>query len=474
MQDVRSAFFTAHYSEDKGIQGFYDILEDHAQNMAVYPDAYQIIETFLKGIPSYIHERMIKDGLSPEINTINDFVAEAKKHEAAKKTLDYYNKVAVTRPDLAPKSSHSYNDNNRLTCPQSGSALVHKKMNQTRPMGDDRSKVLKPKGGGQKVVNTTCSQQRPAPPLREKPNLGQAVGDSRNHHHEHAPGEPTCYNCGCRGHISRDCKAPCKHRVHIRAVHTEAQHDPHDVDDELPDEEQGPSPQDYEEDHPSLNENEEYVEVEVNSYVQGNSHYERESDTEFLASMYDRAAEPGDIIAMVEANRPENGQVKMCKAVMQASKTARARPMVKKEDKECLTAFVNVGGFKAWTLWDSGSATTGITPTFAQVADIPVFPLLDPHILQLGMIGSHSVVNYGTEVEVTAPGARGQIYMDIANFNRYDMTIGTPYMRHNKVQLDFENDQVIVNGVATPAMKVTLADTDGRLHQYRAMDKHKE
>jgi hypothetical protein len=57
------------------------------------------------------------------------------------------------------------------------------------------------------------------------------------------------------------------------------------VDDELPDEEQGSSPQDYEEDHPSLNKNEEYVEVEVHSYAQGNSHYERESDTEFLASM---------------------------------------------------------------------------------------------------------------------------------------------------------------------------------------------
>jgi hypothetical protein len=54
MQDACSTFFTAHYSEDKGIQGFYDILEDHAQNMAMYPDAYQIVEMFLKGIPLYM------------------------------------------------------------------------------------------------------------------------------------------------------------------------------------------------------------------------------------------------------------------------------------------------------------------------------------------------------------------------------------------------------------------------------------
>jgi hypothetical protein len=49
-------------------------------------------------------------------------------------------------------------------------------------------------------------------------------------------------------------------------------------------------------------------------------------------------------------------------------------------------------------------------------------------------------VNYGTEVDVTVLGAKGPIYMDIANFDCYNMIIGTPYMRHNKVELDFEND----------------------------------
>jgi hypothetical protein len=34
---------------------------------------------------------IITDGLSPEVNTIDDFVAQAKGYEYAKKTLDYYN-----------------------------------------------------------------------------------------------------------------------------------------------------------------------------------------------------------------------------------------------------------------------------------------------------------------------------------------------------------------------------------------------
>ena len=88
MRDVRKAFFT--------IQGFYDSLVDHAQNMAIYPD-YLVIEIFLQGLPTSLCEPMIKDGLSPEINTINDFVAEAKKHETARKTLNYYNHMTTTR-----------------------------------------------------------------------------------------------------------------------------------------------------------------------------------------------------------------------------------------------------------------------------------------------------------------------------------------------------------------------------------------
>jgi hypothetical protein len=471
MQDARSAFFAANYSEDKGIQGFFDILVDHAQNMAVYPDAYQIVETFLKGVPSYIRDRMIKDGLSPEINTIDDFVAEAKKHETSKKTLDYYNKMNVARPEPTSRANPSYNDAAKPTRKRTGAAVVRKSTNQAKPV-ERRQRFLVPSGGANRTMNATRSPHKPAQPVRDKPSTGNANGNDK--HHEHAPGEPTCYNCGRRGHMSRECKAPRKQREHVRAAHTEMPQDPHDADDESREEDHRSSPQGFEEDRPSLNENEEFVEVEVQSYAQGNSYYERETDTEFVAPMFDRLAEPEDMIATADIGKQDNGKVKMRKAVVRASKTARTRPIVRKEDKECLATFVSVGGFEAWTLWDSGSTTTGITPTFAQVADIPVFPLLDPHVLQLGTIGSRSVVNYGTNIEVITPGMKGTIYMDVANFDRYDMIIGTPYMRSNKVHLDFENDQVIVNGVATAATKVILADTDGRLRRYRSTDKRKE
>jgi hypothetical protein len=128
--------------------------------------------------------------------------------------------------------------------------------------------------------------------------------------------------------------------------------------------------------------------VDVREYVQGNSHYERDTDTEFLAPMTDRVMKPEGMIKAINNDGQKNGAVKVRKAVMRASKTARTQSVLGREEKECLATFVNIGGIDAWTLWDSGSTTTGITPTFAQVVNILVFPLNDPHVLQLGTIGS--------------------------------------------------------------------------------------
>jgi hypothetical protein len=285
------------------------------------------------------------------------------------------------------------------------------------------------------------------------------------------PNQPTkdsrCFKCGGLGHWADK----CEEKEQVRAAHTEQ-----------PDEHQSATEEDHADDgrsstngsHASqdadLADDEEYVEMDV--YEQ-NSYYEQETESEFIAPMFDSEDQRRDTMATMANEGYPTREIKLRKARMKSSKTARLRPLTKPEDKECLATFVSVGGFDAWTLWDSGSTTTGITPTFAQVADITVFPLSNPHTLQLGTVGSRSTVNYGTETQVTAPGVNSTVYMDIANFDRYDMIIGTPFMRANRVHLDFENDRVIVNGVATRATKVQLNDTDTRLRRYRSTDKKK-
>ena len=89
------------------MQTFYDSLLDHAQNMAVLPDDYTILEQFLAGLPSWMATKMFEDfGLSPESNSLDDFVAMAKTIEQWGKTKTYYEAMKQNVRSNASKPSN--------------------------------------------------------------------------------------------------------------------------------------------------------------------------------------------------------------------------------------------------------------------------------------------------------------------------------------------------------------------------------
>ena len=90
MQEAWDTYYTAHYAPQYGVQGFYDTLMDHTQNMLVYPNSYNLMDTFFHGLPESMHAKMLKNGLTPEANTVEDFIAEGKAIEEANKTQEHY------------------------------------------------------------------------------------------------------------------------------------------------------------------------------------------------------------------------------------------------------------------------------------------------------------------------------------------------------------------------------------------------
>jgi len=60
MQEARDAYCTARYNPQYGVQGFYDTLMSHAQHMSVYPDSYNPMDTFLRGLPESMRAEMLK------------------------------------------------------------------------------------------------------------------------------------------------------------------------------------------------------------------------------------------------------------------------------------------------------------------------------------------------------------------------------------------------------------------------------
>ncbi|KAG6881159.1 hypothetical protein C0992_001668, partial [Termitomyces sp. T32_za158] len=98
MQEACEAFRTAVYDAQTGVQTFYDDLVGHAQNMAVYPDEFTIRETFLDGIPAEMRRALIRnDNLSPEVNTVTEFLAYAIRYEQSARTATHYDQRSSRR-----------------------------------------------------------------------------------------------------------------------------------------------------------------------------------------------------------------------------------------------------------------------------------------------------------------------------------------------------------------------------------------
>jgi hypothetical protein len=99
-----------------------------------------------------------------------------------------------------------------------------------------------------------------------------------------------CYNCGEKGHKSRDCKKPRKPKVHLQAAHTETPYQPDDGRD---------TPREDEDAYPRGSEKEnggelteELVEVEVPENSYSNDFYERDSTSDYMAPMCIGTMEP--------------------------------------------------------------------------------------------------------------------------------------------------------------------------------------
>lgn len=498
MQDARLAFYNEKYTAAEGVQRFYDALIMHARNMSVFPDAYTLMTKFVSELPEDMVDTLIKEGLSPEKHTIDDFLRESIALESADLVRSLFKK---SRKLLVPGSS----------------STPAAKATQSKDKGKQREIRLPVVGKAYlskaQAVNADGTPRIFIQTKRSKPRLNNRTGNNKpNRRPENKaqmrpePKKPTgnrnCFTCGKEGHFSADCPEG-KPKAFIRAAHTAAPEEGA-ADDERSEENPQKEP-DKTSDESESNETSEGSLASVEVY--GTAFYEENaySDDDRLHAMCDYDPNGSEIIVDYEPTDDElSNNIKMSETIrsireetiadtgvddkgepmeqkvtfrkvhLRASKQARARPEFGPELKECLASFITVGNCEAWTLWDSGSTTTGLTPAFADVARIKVFPLLSPIVLQLGTIGSRATVNYGSEPTISLPGFKGSTYMDVANFDRYDMIIGTPFMRMNKVHLDFETNTVTVNGVSSPATRVLLADTDARARRYRTVEKMKQ
>jgi hypothetical protein len=137
---------------------------------------------------------------------------------------------------------------------------------------------------------------------------------------------------------------------------------------------------------------------------------------------------------------------------LRRSNTARPRPKRTKEENFCLTAYVEINGKQAFTLFDSGCTTDTCSPDFARISEMKVFPIESAITLQLGTAGSRSKINYGVQAPVKYGSLRSEEYFDVVNLDRFDAIIGTKYMRKHGISLDFENNVIKIKNKVAPTL----------------------
>ena len=132
-----------------------------------------------------------------------------------------------------------------------------------------------------------------------------------------------------------------------------------------------------------------------------------------------------------------------------------------------MAALVKISGLEAYALLDTGSTTISITHDFARVAKLNVVQLENPVPLQLGTVGSRSMINFGARTRLElGPVSEDDVYIDVVNIDRYDMIIGTPFMRKHGLVLDFERNALSIRGETIPIL--TSGQEDLMLAKKRA------
>jgi hypothetical protein len=104
----------------------------------------------------------------------------------------------------------------------------------------------------------------------------------------------------------------------------------------------------------------------------------------------------------------------------------------------------------AHVMFDSGSGTNMITPDFARATGLRPIQLDKPVGLQMALIGSCRCINYRITIPIEVGPVTWPMYFDIANIERYDVILGTPFMKQHRVALDFTNNEVVIGSHKLP------------------------
>jgi hypothetical protein len=118
------------------------------------------------------------------------------------------------------------------------------------------------------------------------------------------------------------------------------------------------------------------------------------------------------------------------------------RPVRLKDEAKGFIVMVKLNGQAGVALLDSGCTMDEMSPELVCITDLKVYKLAEQVPMQLGMRGSQVKINYGTKACIKYGHVDVQHYFDIVNIDRYDVILGTVFMRKHGIVLDFDKNKI--------------------------------
>jgi hypothetical protein len=140
------------------------------------------------------------------------------------------------------------------------------------------------------------------------------------------------------------------------------------------------------------------------------------------------------------------------------------RPICSKKETQTFVIMVKVNSQKAIALLDSGCTTNTVMLELTRITGLKIYELKEQVPLQLGTRGSQLKINYSMKVCIKYGPIKVNQYFDIVNIDRYDVTLGTVFMRKHRIILDFKRNQVRIGDRELPTL---CEDTDEYLQIHR-------
>ncbi|KAK0448991.1 uncharacterized protein EV420DRAFT_1647269 [Desarmillaria tabescens] len=355
------------YSWDGGLHQLYADMVYHIQYMPSQPDVYNVCCNIMDKMPKSISDLLYDEGLSTELSSCPDIMPSPEE-----KFWGHALKLHVISDKQHKPPSPTCRKFSPPACPDT--VVVKRKLDTT-------------KGG----MNWACKES-----------------DSSTR---------TCYHCGKPGHISTD--PDCPMSVDGAEDMENPTESPNTEPEVVPEEPYGGSQysSEYEakivEDPNDYGNDDEWNwamrdhDPQLSEFLWGiregegstNEANKDESVVSECGSHDEWSLDYPEFLGTIQESHGEFTPT--LEPVLKWAQHKGTRPFCHSGENRCLSAWVEINGMKAFTLFDSGSTSDAISPDFVPVANICYFELTNPVILQLGTKGTVTI----KDIEDMANGA---------------------------------------------------------------------